>query len=671
MARYEITAPDGTRYEITAPEGASEQDVMSYAQQQFAQAPRQRPDPIERPSPIERPGSTPQRAPQRQAPSRLEQDVLRAAPRIEATPAPREPALRDASLDPSGGIQGSVGTRRFGFVPPGVNMAQSQPVPPPDTGMDVLKSFGAGVARGGIGLASLPATLEQLYSKSTESIQGQIPEPVRRAAGMLADYGGPIAAPARMISGGPTNKPTQEGITEAVEGVTGPIYQPQTLSGEYARTVGEFVPGGIGPGSLMRKAANVVLPGVMSEAGGQAAKGSQYEPVARAVGAVGGAMLPNAAMRLRSPFPITDPERARMVQNLQREGVELTAGDTTGRRPLQWAESTARDIPFTGRKMEAGREARAESYTRAVLKRAEIDAPRATDAVIDDAYRKLGDEFDGIAKTASVPLTKGIAARAQEISRRYERITEPSLRNPLPKSIADDIVDYFQRAGPGQTSTLPSELYAAWRSDIGAAARAAKDPRTERALYDIQRLLDDAAEKALRDKGGWQANAAADRMREARRAYRNLLVISKARGSGEDAAAGLISPQQLQTAAKQMEGWQGFSRGKGDFTDLAKSGVAVISKLPNSGTAQRLAAHGLMTTLGAISGGQAGGTEGAAAGGVMSLLAQAAMARGLMSRPVQRRLANQTMAKAINQSNARTPLIIGGIPLTQDRDKRR
>jgi hypothetical protein len=38
MARYEITAPDGSRYEITAPEGASEQEVMAYAQQQFGQS---------------------------------------------------------------------------------------------------------------------------------------------------------------------------------------------------------------------------------------------------------------------------------------------------------------------------------------------------------------------------------------------------------------------------------------------------------------------------------------------------------------------------------------------------------------------------------------------------------------------------------------------------------
>lgn len=36
MARFEITAPNGSRYEITAPDDASEADVMGYAQKQFA-----------------------------------------------------------------------------------------------------------------------------------------------------------------------------------------------------------------------------------------------------------------------------------------------------------------------------------------------------------------------------------------------------------------------------------------------------------------------------------------------------------------------------------------------------------------------------------------------------------------------------------------------------------
>ena len=41
--KYRVTAPDGTRFEITAPEGATEQQVLKYARQQFAQQQQQQP----------------------------------------------------------------------------------------------------------------------------------------------------------------------------------------------------------------------------------------------------------------------------------------------------------------------------------------------------------------------------------------------------------------------------------------------------------------------------------------------------------------------------------------------------------------------------------------------------------------------------------------------------
>ena len=40
MAKYRITAPSGEKFDITAPEGASQEQVMSYAQQQFSAKPK-------------------------------------------------------------------------------------------------------------------------------------------------------------------------------------------------------------------------------------------------------------------------------------------------------------------------------------------------------------------------------------------------------------------------------------------------------------------------------------------------------------------------------------------------------------------------------------------------------------------------------------------------------
>lgn len=40
MAKYRITAPDGRAFEVTAPEGAAQEQVLAYAQQQFAKQPK-------------------------------------------------------------------------------------------------------------------------------------------------------------------------------------------------------------------------------------------------------------------------------------------------------------------------------------------------------------------------------------------------------------------------------------------------------------------------------------------------------------------------------------------------------------------------------------------------------------------------------------------------------
>lgn len=75
----------------------------------------------------------------------------------------------------------------------------------------------------------------------------------------------------------------------------------------------------------------------------------------------------------------------------------------------------------------------------------------------------------------------------------------------------------------------------------------------------MRESLDDAMQRSIaqnnpRDLGGWQ---------QARRQYRNMLVVEKAAtGAGENAALGLISPSQLRNATVQ-QGRRAFARGLG------------------------------------------------------------------------------------------------------------
>ena len=93
--------------------------------------------------------------------------------------------------------------------------------------------------------------------------------------------------------------------TAQIQGLTNPVmgegYKPQTVAGEYANTIGEFIPGAmIGPGGVGRKAAMAVIPAVVSETAGQLTKGTGAEPYARFAGGLAGGvasagLFPSAA----------------------------------------------------------------------------------------------------------------------------------------------------------------------------------------------------------------------------------------------------------------------------------------------------------------------------------------------------------------------------------------
>ena len=125
-----------------------------------------------------------------------------------------------------------------------------------------------------------------------------------------------------------------------------------------------------------------------------------------------------------------------------------------------------------------------------------------------------------------------------------------------------------------------------------------------------------------------------------------------ATGAHESAAMGNISPQALGSAA--VTGRRAaYATGSGPFDDLARAGSAVMSPLPNSGTAGRMTALSLLSGAGGIGGYAAGGFPGAAIGGSLASVAVPAIAsRALMSRPVQAYLKNQVLPRAAPMTRA-------------------
>lgn len=480
---------------------------------------------------------------------------------------------------------------------------------------DVIKSVGGGLGRGVAGLVGLPGTIEQLGRAGVNY------------AGTLAGKTGQVVSPEPVLASGAD---VQKMIEDKV---TGPFYKPKTTAGKYASTIAEFAPGALIPGSaVQRVVGNVVGPAVASETAGQLAEGSGYEGAARLAGALAGGMLPNAMSRAYTPIP-TDPTRQRMVQTLRNDGVDaLTAGEVTGSKPLRYLEQHASDIPFSGGRAATQADRAAEQFTQAALRRAGVNSPRATQDVIDAAFTAHGQRFDQLAQQSSATLNAADARRIGQAIQDYARLTPPTSQVPFVSEIWQNIRNH---AG----SPIGGDVYQRYASVIETAARNSSDPAASRALREIKNVLDDAVGRGL--PAGMQ-NA----WRDARREYRNLLVVAQASAAaGEKAANGLISPAALAAATKQIQGQRNFQRGRGDLSELARAGQAVMSPLPNSGTPARLAAGAVGAGVGQAIGGLMGGAPGMGLGAVLGPLGAATMARGFMSAPVQNYLgANARMA---------------------------
>lgn len=137
---------------------------------------------------------------------------------------------------------------------------QSQPVSQVE---DVGKSLGSGLVRGGIGLLELPELVGRGVARlGQEGLQ---------AAGLTESKDIPVLDTA-----------TGRFLREAT---TLDDYVPQTTAGEFAGTIGEFLPAAVGgPASLARRLGTMAVAGTGSEALGQAFEDTSLEVPGRLVG---------------------------------------------------------------------------------------------------------------------------------------------------------------------------------------------------------------------------------------------------------------------------------------------------------------------------------------------------------------------------------------------------
>ena len=501
----------------------------------------------------------------------------------------------------------------------------------PGVAEDIARSIPTGLRAGvelGLGTAGSSRELEQGILEAAG-----VPSGVRTAARFL----NPVTAFA----------PSTQEIQNLTNRLIGQPRQPETVAGEFARTAGEFAPAALFPPARVggaartgiqagRRILQALIPAFGSEAAGQAARRTvpQLEPAARVAGALGGAVAPGLARRAVTPLP-TSPERQRLVQTLARERVPVTAGQATGRQQLQRVERQ-----FGGGAAQRLLEQQGEAFTAAALNRAGIKARRATPEALNKGLTDIGNEFDRLSAGNSLVADSQFADDIVSNLDEYQSTVARANQAPIVEKLSLEAIEKAQRGMSGvEYKKLASNLRRRIR-------KSGQDPDRQEALIGLSSALDDAMERSIAvsnpaDLGAW---------REARRLYRNFLVIERAAtGPGAAAAEGIISPSQLRTAVVSKQGRRGFGLEQGDFAELARAGEGVLRAPSTSGTAENLFARALggvspSAAVGGVIGAGVGGAPGAVGGALAGAATQRALGGALLSQPVRRALSNQLLA---------------------------
>ena len=498
---------------------------------------------------------------------------------------------------------------------------------------DILKSMGSGLVRGIAAVGGLAGDVARVGGTA-----------LGRAGRALGLPDPPRLNPT-LERGLHTLLPTSAELTGSMErNITGPLHEPQTTAGKYARTIAEGVPALVGgPAALPRRALSVLGGGALSEAGGQATAGTPLEPYARTLGAVTGAhVTPSVTRRAVTPFP-GSPERDAMVGTLQQAGVRsLTPGMRSGHPRLQAFEQEMGGHQFV-RQQDQTR----DQFTNAVLRPAGILANRATPQVVDNAFAAIGREFNTLQAGSTARLDRALNRDLAQIPQDYQ------MTHGAPAAGVQNMAQRIRNVAAVHGGNIPGRSYQAIRSDIGRMSAMA-DPDTARALRGVQEALDDAVERAMtpRLRTQWQ---------NTRQRYRNLLVVERAvsAGSGVPGAAGHITPTQLAQADQAVFGRRAYTRGQSTYSDLAHAGRVVLDLPPRSGTVERAAVRVIPAAL-------AGGAAHLASGtlplsGLAAAAAPYALGRGAMSPYLQPLIGNQLVRPPLPGTDFRQAARVGAL----------
>ena len=310
---------------------------------------------------------------------------------------------------------------------------------------------------------------------------------------------------------------------------------------------------------------------------------------------------------------------------------------------------------------EAGRqivETARENFTRAALRRVGIDSSRATPDVLQEATDRLSGIYANTIRAAESQAQKGDFKDAfRVVGKLRSNSTDgvPEAFNKIVQQVRRSVKNGKPMNGV-QLQNAHSNMSAlsTQGGPVGVAAREMKD------------FLEGLVSRGLPPEASQQ-------WAQARKEWRNLFAVQKALEVGEAGKKGIITPQRLDIATRQIFGGKSNVMAKSELGELARAGSLVMKTLPNSGTQSRLKAAGQAASVGA---GPTTGMGGLAMGldpqtaagvGVAGAFAPRAMNQFVASPAGQAYMANQRVGAGPNYFDDQLGLfrILSGYGLSQ------
>lgn len=272
------------------------------------------------------------------------------------------------------------------------------------------------------------------------------------------------------------------------------------------------------------------------------------------------------------------------IEILRDEGIDLTAAQRSQSGGLAALEETFKNLPFTATKQKKIVEKQLGQFTKQALKKAGIEADRATPEVLDEAAKEFSKRFDDMLAGQGVKIDEGLLQSLVEVEDDVTRRLGKDASKTI-GSYLDDIITSFNN-----NSTIDAVTYQNTRSALGKLSKSS-DTMLGNAAKKLQSALDDAAFRSAPEKFG--------KLRDKLyKEYGAFKAIENAMGTTtQTASSGLLTPAKILQGAKK--GNQAFSRGGGaaqELQKLARAGQDVLpSGISDSGTPVRQFMQELLT----------------------------------------------------------------------------